>query len=155
MRSALLLWAAATTVTLADGGAGAAQPTSGLDIASWGTTVGAPNGDLLLSGTSHRGYYRAYHCARFADARAVIAAIPPPKQPRVTARAQTAAMRSALKRLRCMPASGTYQVTGLGPEVEINHGFEASENWTALEALATGGRTVGLVFDSSPYAISN
>lgn len=155
MRSALLLCTAATAVTLAVGGVGATQPTSDLDIASWGAMVGAPNGDLSLSGTSHRGYYRAYHCARFADARAVVAAIPHGKQPRITAHAQTAAMRAALKRLRCTPASGAYHVTGLGPEVEINHGFEASENWTALEALAASGRTVGLVFDSSPYAIGN
>lgn len=47
---------------------------------------------------------------------------------------------------------GTFTVVGLGPEAEIDHGVEAVEFWTALDARS-GSASVGLVFDSSPYAL--
>lgn len=118
-------------------------------LAQWRIEMGAPDGVITLSGKPHRGYHRAYQCARFAVARAVVTAVPSGRST-----AQTAALKVALRRHGCTPARGTYQVHAVGREVEINHGPEASENWTALDAMTASGRRVGLVFDSSPYAIT-
>lgn len=127
-----------------------AQPGGSLE--AWKIAVAAPDGILRLSGRTHGAYHRGYACADFAAAKAVVSAIPVRAQSRPLAPMQAAALARALRVHGCRPAVGQFQVLALGPEVEIDHGVEAAEFWTALGARA-GPRAVGLVFDSSPYAI--
>lgn len=124
-------------------------------LEQWMIEVGAPGGVVKLSGKPHRGYYRAYECSHFAAAEAVVGAILDGHHRRVTSHAQTAMLKSALRRFTCSPARGAYRVNRIGREVEINHGQESSENWTALSASTASNVQVGLVFDSSPYAIKD
>jgi hypothetical protein len=127
-----------------------AQPSTSLE--AWKIAVAAPDGILRLSGRGHGAYHRGYACADFAAAKAVVGAIPVRTQGRPLAPLQAAALTRALRVYGCRPAVGQFQVVTLGPEVEIDHGVEATEFWTALDARA-GSRAVGLVFDSSPYAM--
>lgn len=123
-----------------------AQPGGSLE--AWKIAVAGPDGILGLSGEGPGGYA----CADFAAAKAVVSAIPVRAQSRPLAPMQAAALARALRVHGCRPAVGQFQVVALGPEVEIEHGVEVAEFWTALDARA-GPRAVGLVFDSSPYAI--
>lgn len=127
-----------------------AQP--GASREAWKIAVAAPDGILRLSGWAHGAYHRGYACADFAAAKAVVGAIPVRTQSRPSPPTQSAALTRALRAHGCRPAVGEFQVVALGPEVEIDHGVEAAEFWTALDARA-GPRAVGLVFDASPYAI--
>lgn len=64
-------------------------------------------------------------------------------------------MAASLRKNDCVPAKGQYQVTLVGRKIEIDRGTEAQEYWTALMAVNASGRTIGLVFDSSPFAITD
>lgn len=127
-----------------------AQPSASLE--AWKIAVAAPDGILRLSERGDGAYHRGYACADFAAAKSVVGAIPVMTQDSALAPLQAAALTRALRVHGCRPAVGHFQVVALGPEVEIDHGVEAAEFWTALDARA-GRRAVGLVFDSSPYAI--
>ena len=132
----------------------AASPGTQAAIDKLGESMGIDNrtGEIKLSGQADKGYYRAYVCPTMAAASLTVRAIPKPsKRPGTVAR-QVAAMKAALRQQRCVPARGTFHVTGLGPEVMIEHGYEAEENWVAVEARNARGQVVGLIIDSSPYA---
>ena len=116
-----------------------------------GVNIDARTGEIRLSGRSDKGYYRAYACPSFAAARAVIGAVPRPNERRGTVARQVAAMRAALRRQNCSPARGSFRATALGPDVWINHGYEAEENWVAVAASNVRGDALGLVIDASPY----
>lgn len=131
-------------------GSALAQPQAALE--AWKTEVGAPDGIVTLTGRSHDGYYRAYVCADFDTASAVVRTVPLTGARGRSPAAQSAALQQALRRQGCRPAVGTFRVVALGTEAEINHGVEAAEFWTALDARS-GSISVGLVFDSSPYAL--
>lgn len=146
-RSGLPVAAAAIFVVF---GPAIAEPQSALD--AWKAETGAPDGVVRLSGRSHNGYHRAYSCADFGTASAVVRAIPRTGAQGRSPVAQSLALRRALRQRGCRPAVGTFRVVAIGPETEINHGMEAAEFWTALDARS-GSRSVGLVFDSSPYAL--
>ena len=124
-------------------------------LEDWKTETAAPDGKVSLSGRNHKGYYRAYACLRFDVAEAVVAAIPDRHKIRTSVKGQDAAMAAALRRNNGVPAKGQYRVTAVGHEVEIDRGSEAQEYWTALTAVEASGRTIGLVFDSSPFAIAD
>ena len=123
-----------------------------LDKLGDGVAMEARTGQIRFSGRADGNYYRAYACHGFATARAVIGAIPKADGQRGTVARQAAAMRTALRRLDCSPARGSFRVTALGPEVWINHGYEAEEDWLAVAAVNIRGRKLGLVIDVSPYA---
>lgn len=127
-----------------------AQPQTALD--AWKQQVGAADGILRLTGQAHGGYHRAYVCRDFGTASAVVRAIPRAGASGNSATVQSLALQRALRQRNCRPAVGRFRVVALGPETEIDHGVEAAEFWTALDARARTG-PVGLVFDSSPYAI--
>jgi len=114
-----------------------------------------PNGAVTFSGRSHKGYYRAYACPDVAAATSVIAAIPDSTTQRATAAQQGVALKNALQAQKCAPAKGRYRIALIGAQAEINHGVEASEEWTAISAVDSEGRTIGLVFDASVYAITD
>lgn len=116
-----------------------------------GVNIDARTGEIRLSGRSDKGYYRAYACPSFAAARAVIGAVPRPNERRGTVARQVAAMRATLRRQGCSPARGRFRVTALGAEVWINHGYEAEENWVAVNANNVRGSALGLIIDVSPY----
>jgi hypothetical protein len=62
-------------------------------------------------------------------------------------------MKIYMRRNACKPCVGKYRLLAKGREVEINHGFEASANWAALEVSDPNSKRAGLLFDASPYAI--
>lgn len=132
---------------------GRGRPPQSLD--DWKIENAAPDGKVALTGRNHDGYYRAYVCPRFDLAEAVVAAIPERGGPGTTVQGQDAAMAAALRQNKCKPTRGTYQVSGVGHEVEIDRGPEAQEYWTALAARDASGRVIGLVFDSSPFAMTD
>ena len=112
-----------------------------------------PGGAVTFSGRNHKGYYRAYACPDVAAATSVIAAIPDATTQRTTAAQQSVALKNALQAQKCTPAKGRYRIALIGAQADINHGVEASEEWTAISAVDPDGRTAGLVFDASVYAI--
>lgn len=124
-------------------------------LEDWKIENAAPDGKVSLAGRNHDGYYRAYACPRFDLAEAVVAAIPDRSKTGATVKVQDAAMVAALHKNQCAPAKGLYRVTAVGHEIEIDRGPEAQEYWTALTAVDASGRTIGLVFDSSPFAITD
>ncbi|MBR0781075.1 hypothetical protein [Bradyrhizobium iriomotense] len=124
-------------------------------LEAWKVENAVPDGKVSLSGRSHEGYYRAYACPRFDLAEAVVAAIPDRGKIRTTVKRRDAVMAAALHNNNCVPAKGLYRVTAVGHEIEIDRGSEAQEYWTALTAVDASGRTIGLVFDSSPFAITD
>jgi hypothetical protein len=115
--------------------------------------VGAPDGILSLSGRSHKGYYRGYRCPSFIAAESVVEAVRGAQVKQTSAAANTRSMKIYMQRNACKPAVGKYGLLAKGREVEINRGFEASENWVALEVSDPTGKRAGLLFDASPYAI--
>lgn len=126
-------------------------PQSIADRLGEGVAIDARTGEIRLSGRSHKGYYRAYACPSFGAARAVIGSVPRPDERRGTVARQVSVMRAALHRQHCSPARGTFRATTLGPDVWINHGYEAEENWVAVAASNVRGGTLGLIIDVSPY----
>ncbi len=119
---------------------------------SEGANIDPRTGSIRLSGKSDAGYIRAYACPSFAAARKVVSAIPASDERRGEAAQQVSAMRIALRRQGCAPAKGTFRLIAAGPEVLINHGYEAEEYWLALKAVNIHGKDLGLIFDTSPYA---
>ncbi|MES2986828.1 MAG: hypothetical protein V4808_02880 [Pseudomonadota bacterium] len=135
-----------------------AAPAGAAAQESWGEwkSIHAPQGFVTLTGRKHKDYYRAYLCPSAKRADAVIYAIARVAQRGDYVPQQVAAMKVALARQRCKPAAkGRYRVEDLLGDTQIDHGFEASENWSSLKARSATGSPIGLVYDSSPYAITD
>ncbi len=116
--------------------------------------IGQPNGVLVFTGRASRGYHRAYACPNFLVAESVVEATRGAQVRQRSASAQRKSLNNYLQRNHCKPAKGKFRILAKGREVEINHGQEASEYWTALKVSTIEGQETGLVFDASPYAAS-
>ncbi len=127
---------------------------SDIELEQFKIEIGEPDGVLTFTGRASRGYYRAYACPTFLVAESVVEATRGAQIRQPSASAQRKSMNVYLQRNRCKPAKGKFRILGKGREVEINHGQEASEYWTALKVSTIEGQEMGLVFDASPYAPS-
>lgn len=116
-----------------------------------GVIINQTTGEVRFSGAADNGYYRAYACPTFAAARAVVGEIPASSDRPGTVARQVEAMRAAIRRHGCSPARGTFRLTAAGPQIAINHGYEAEENWVALSARNIRDRGLGLIVDASPF----
>jgi hypothetical protein len=135
--------------------AGAAGATVQDEWSQW-QAIHAPQGFVTLTGRKNKAYYRAYVCPSAKQADAVVYAVAYVTQRGNYVPAQVAAMKAALARQRCKPAPrGRYRIEALLGDTEIDHGFEASETWSSLKARSPSGAPIGLVYDSSPYAIND
>jgi hypothetical protein len=65
--------------------------------------------------------------------------------------AQLAALDVALTRYFCPEAVGDFEINDVLGETTIDLGFEAEEVWTALSATDATGKTLGLLYDASPF----
>jgi hypothetical protein len=92
-----------------------------------------------------------YECITPQSARNVVAAIPAYRRGASHTTRQVQAKNRALQANGCVIARGRFQVEQLHNKVSIITGYEAGEEWYALTATNAQGKTVGILYDVSPY----
>ena len=92
---------------------------------------------------------RLYLCPSPADAQKLIQAIVPGREPGAADPQQIKSRDRAFAAARCRIASGEYRITDVRDSQFVSLGPEAGEDWTALIAIDSDGREVGLVYDAS------
>ncbi len=97
-------------------------------------------------------FYRpAYRCPSADAARNVVRAIPDPATQGLTKSKALRAFKNALKIQKCTVTKGTFDVIEVYEMQWIILGYEDGPGWTALKAVDDAGRTVGLIYDGSPF----
>ncbi|MFC0590146.1 hypothetical protein ACFFF7_12030 [Novosphingobium aquiterrae] len=89
----------------------------------------------------------SYLCPTPQAAQKVISAIPAVQQPGVMNAPQVSAKLAALNANGCTIASGRFEVIAVHGSVFISLGYESGETWTALTALDSHRRVVGILHD--------
>lgn len=64
---------------------------------------------------------------------------------------KVAALKLGVAQYFCPPAVGEFQISDVLGETYIDGGFEAEEVWTALGATDATGKSMGLLYDASPF----
>ena len=92
---------------------------------------------------------RTYACISVNAAKRFISAIPAVRARGTRNGRQLEAKHRALSANGCRPTRGQFQIIAVHATAFISLGYESGENWTALTAKDSQGRTVGLIYDSS------